>query len=110
MKSKSLHCYNYDPKYVVNETCYLRVTRKVPTGLIKIISDVIFIDDIHLRVSLFYRYTGGFKPYVIDFTVDVCSLMEKKNFFVLNNAAMRFAIGLRKIYPAFFKGCPYKVR
>lgn len=90
-------------------TCLLKVTREVPSGLMRIIVDPIFIDDLFIHLTLFYRYTGGFRPYLLDFTFDVCALLRKKDIIFDNQALMRLVSSFKKAFPSLFTGCPYKV-
>lgn len=93
----------------MNASARVRVTREVPTGLTKIKADVIYIDDIHVHLTLHFRYTGGFRPYLLDIKLDACDLMTKATFLMENPAVKKIASGMKEAFPAIFTGCPYKV-
>lgn len=59
---------------------------------------------------MYYRYTGGYKPYLLDIIFDVCELMERTAE-ILGNAFLRlFVVATSKIFQDLFKGCPYTGR
>lgn len=92
-----------------NVTCKLKVTRECPTGLKKIKADIIWVKDVFIKYTAFYRYTGGFRPYLLDFTVDGCELVKQTKFINYNPALVRVVTGIKKMFPTLFSGCPYKV-
>lgn len=105
--TKNVDCYEIN-QAMGNVSCRVKVTRAVPTGLMRITIDPVFVDDLFIRFRLFYRYTGGFKPYLLDFNVDVCELLSEKNLMIGHPAIMRLATALKKAFPTLFGGCPYK--
>lgn len=94
---------------MTNVTCSLKVTREIPTGLLRFSTDIIWINDAFLRFALFYRYTGGYRPYLIDFSVNFCELVKKSNYILENPIVYRLVKGVKNVYPALLSGCPYSV-
>lgn len=94
---------------LVNVTCQIRLTRQVPTGLLKIKADIIGIDEVFIRFSMYYRYTGGFRQYLFDTTVNGCEFVKQTKFIINNAAINRLASGAKEVFPTLFNGCPYKV-
>lgn len=90
-------------------SCLLKVTKEVPSGLIRMYAYPIFIDDAFIHFTLFYRYTGGFRPYLLDFTFDLCAFLRKKDLIIDNQALKRLVFSFKKAFPSFLNGCPYKV-
>lgn len=109
MFSKTVRCYEIDQRALTNVSCRLKVTRQIPTGLIQIKVDIIYMDDFFIRLTLFYRYTGGFRPYLLDYTVNACDLVKYTNYFMDNPVINRMVTGIKEVFPRLFAGCPYKV-
>lgn len=87
----------------------MKVTRQVPTGLIQIKADAIHIDDCFLRLTLFYRYTGGYRPYILDLAFNACEFVKQTTLVVNNPALNRVFSGIKDVFPRLFDGCPYNV-
>lgn len=94
---------------MTNVTCRVKVTKEVPTGLVIIQADIIRIDDVFIHLMLYYRYTGGFRPYLLDYKVNGCEVAKQANYHFSNPVLMRLIPNARKIFPSLFTGCPYKV-
>lgn len=90
--------------------CQLRVTREVPTGLLKISGNVTFIKEPFLQIKLFYRYTGGYRHWLIDYTFSVCRAEREGNIYLGHKFIERVYKGIKSVLPDLVKGCPYRVR
>lgn len=89
--------------------CQLRVTRKVPTGLLKLSGNANIVSDHFSQIKWFYRYTGGYRPWLIDYTFDVCDVMQGGRLNVAHKFVERVYKGLKQAFPDILRGCPYKV-
>lgn len=95
---------------MVNASTRVKVTREVPTGLTKIKADVIYIDDVFYRITMYYRYTGGFRPYLLDIAINACEALAKVSILLRNPAIKLIFSGVKDAFPTLLTGCPYKVR
>lgn len=60
------------------------------------------------RFRMFYRYTGGFRPYLLDFTFDGCEICNKKSPIWNNKVGIIVIKGMQDIYGSLFTGYPYE--
>ncbi|XP_063706713.1 uncharacterized protein LOC134835717 [Culicoides brevitarsis] len=104
---KSLRCYDINPKAFENASCILKVTRDTPTGLTKLKADALGVSDIYLEFSMFYRYTGGFKPYLLSYSIDACDLVKHTTTIINHEFIRRFVFAFKSDFGEIFKGCPY---
>lgn len=110
MYLKSFSCYNVNKEFLQNVTCRFKVTRDVPTGLAHLSGDAIHINNVFVQLILYFRYTGGYRPYLLDYTVDGCRIIETiKTISKVNVALRRIIIGIHKIFPSLFHNCPFTV-
>lgn len=90
-------------------SCKVKLTKEIPTGLAKIEVDVISIGKFFLQFKIFYRYTDGFRPYLLDVTVNACEMVQQVKFVFNHPAVNRLVTGIKEVFPSLFTGCPYKV-
>lgn len=102
MFTKSVRCYDVNPKFLANVSCRLKATRQVPSGLTQIKVDAINIVEAFVRLTLFYRY-------LLDFTVNACEICKQANALMKNPVIKIVATGLKDVFPRLFDGCPYNV-
>lgn len=66
------------------------------------------IPRVFAKFTLFYKYTGGFRPWLIDFEADVCELFSNSSAWFNNKAFLILFNGVKAVYPSIFTGCPYE--
>ncbi|XP_063706323.1 uncharacterized protein LOC134835376 [Culicoides brevitarsis] len=88
-------------------TCRLKVTRETPTGLVYLKFYAMNVSDIKLHFMMFFRYTGGFKPYLLDITFDICEFAKHTAALLYNEFLKRFALVITKEFSDILRGCPY---
>lgn len=106
---KSIKCFDVNPSLVLNYSCKLRPVRN-KCSLMNINIFLARIPQVYGRYTLFYKYTGGFRPYILDLNFDACEIMSQKSILWSNKAAIILIKSMKKIYASLFTGCPYKGR
>lgn len=79
-------------------------------SLIKISFVTKRVTQVSGRVTLLYRFTAGFRPYILDFKFDGCALMRKETSAWNHKGIMIFVNVIKDVYPSLFTGCPYEGR
>lgn len=103
---KSMKCFDFGPT-IVNMTCKVKPIRN-KCSLIDMRALTTRAPNVTGRFRIFFKFTGGFRPYIFDFTFDVCELMAK-NSPVLSNKAGKIVVDtVKEVYESLFTGCPYE--
>lgn len=106
---KSIKGFDLNAKLVVNFSNEMKPVRG-KCSLVNISIYVKRIPRIWGRLQLFYKFTGGFRPYIVDIHFDGCAFVSKSSPLWENKAFMMFANLVKEIYPSIFSGCPYEGR
>lgn len=96
-----------NPSIILNYSSKLRPLR----GKCSLIDIEVFVrktTPIFGRFTIFYRYTAGFRPYLIDFQFNACEVMDKKSALMGHKAFMILYDLMKKIFSSLFSGCPYE--
>lgn len=104
--AQSMKCFNVNPNIILNLTCKMTPIRG-KCGLIFISATLARVEHPFARIQLFYRFTGGFRPYLIDLQLDGCEVASMRSSLWQNKAGLFFLNILKGIYPSIFRGCPY---
>lgn len=105
-----MKCFDANPNLMLNYSCKLKPVRE-KCSLADISIVTARIPRVFGRFQLFYRYTGGFRPYLLDFTFDACEIMTEKSVLYNNKAALKIINAMKKVYGSLFvTGCPYEGR
>lgn len=109
VKVKNIKCENTDPTiYNGRPNCFIKPTRD---GVGNTTISYIYgkpAYDVRAQIKVYYKYTGGMRPWMIDIDLDVCN-----NFLAENNTRLPTFVQLlvkssMKNYPELVHPCPYK--
>ncbi|XP_037943361.1 uncharacterized protein LOC119676198 [Teleopsis dalmanni] len=96
-------CESYNESWVVINTCRLKALRRDTTALYLNVTLVEPVENVVLNVALLKR-ANGYKPFLYNFTADVCQYLAKRN-----NPVFNLVFKFIKPYLIIDHWCPFEV-